>query len=86
MVKGTSANTGLPAPFAVLTPPNPWSVTPFARVGKRRAGPAGSATRGRYTTWDKNKQQFVAASPEATEECCELPLGLSPIAPFRLFG
>ena len=45
---GTAPNTGLPASFAALPPPNPWSVTPFAKGGKRRASPAGSATRSRY--------------------------------------
>ncbi len=46
--KLTSHNTGLPAPVASLLPPNPWSVTPFAKSGKRRASPSGSATRRRY--------------------------------------
>ena len=40
-----SHNTGLPAPFAALTSPNPWSVTPFAEKRKWRAVLAGSATR-----------------------------------------
>ena len=41
---------GVPAAFlaALVTAPNPWSVTPFAKGGKRRASPSGSATRGRY--------------------------------------
>ena len=53
-----SHNTGLPASFAALTSPNPWSVTPFARGGKRRASPSGSATRGRYTQCPKTKAGF----------------------------
>ena len=37
----------MPASFlaSLVTSPNPWSVTPFARGGKRRASPSGSATR-----------------------------------------
>ena len=32
----TSANTGLPAPFASLTPPNPCLVTAFAEEQRRK--------------------------------------------------
>ena len=44
-----SHNTGLPAPFlaALVTAPNPWSVTLFAEGRKQCAVPAGSATRER---------------------------------------
>ena len=47
---GTAPNTGLPAPVALLLPPNPCLVTAFAEEQKRkcRARAAGSATRGRY--------------------------------------
>ena len=81
----TSANTGLPAPFATLTPPNPWSITPFARSGKRRASPSGSATRGRYMTWQESsgaKGRRSKALDPPGEEVEGVPI---PIPPHRSF-
>jgi hypothetical protein len=47
-------NTRLPAPVAALLSPNPWPVTLFAEGRKQCAGPAGSATWGRYMQCTKN--------------------------------
>ena len=47
LVRGTSHNTGLPAPVTSFLSPNPCAVTPFAEKRKWRAVLAGSATRGR---------------------------------------
>jgi len=55
----------LPASFlaSLVTTPNPWPVTAFARSGKRRASPAGSATWERYTQCSKSKGENGSSIP-----------------------
>ena len=58
----TASNTGLPAPVALLLPPNPCAVRPFAEKQRRKrpALTAGSATRGRYMKlWQDQRRPFL---------------------------